>query len=68
MLVLGGRRGREEGRGEQGGCGGCEEALTTPTPRQRGDLQGLSHDGGGDFVPQCPHGITGGTFGEGEKG
>lgn len=48
-------------------CEAGEEALTTPAPRQRGDLDRLSHNGGGDFVPQCPHGIAGGTFEQGRK-
>lgn len=33
--------------------------LTTATPRQRWNVDGLGHNGGSHFVPQGPHGFTG---------
>lgn len=62
-------KGRQRGRNHnREGVWSCSEGLTTPTPWQRWYLDCLSHDGRGNFIPQGPHGIAGGTFGQGRKG
>lgn len=64
---LWGRGGKEGEISSERAYGAAVKVLTTPTPWQRWYLDRLSHDGGGNFIPQCPHGITGGTFGQGRK-